>query len=88
MGLTEDVIGRFWQDATTLSSGERHRAAVAIVLADKPDWLILDDTFAALDPVTREVVAERILECVPTCTLLASSEEYVPSAFTPGNDAR
>ena len=88
MGLTEDVIGRFWQDATTLSSGERHRAAVAIVLADKPDWLILDDTFAALDPVTREVVAERILECVPTCTLLASSEEYVPSAFTPSNDAR
>ena len=88
MGLTEDVIGRFWQDATTLSSGERHRAAVAIVLADKPDWLILDDTFAALDPVTREVVAERILECVPMCTLLASSEEYVPSAFTPGNDAR
>ena len=88
MGLTEDVIGRFWQDATTLSSGERHRAAVAIVLADKPDWLILDDTFAALDPVAREVVAERILECVPTCTLLASSEEYVPSAFTPGNDAR
>lgn len=88
MGLSEDVIGRFWQDVTTLSSGERQRAAVAIVLADKPDWLILDDTFAALDPVTREVVAERILECVPTCTLLASSEEYVPSAFTPGNDAR
>lgn len=88
MGLTEEAIGRFWRDATTLSSGERHRAAIALVLADEPDWLILDDTFSALDPVTREVVAEIILACVPACTLLASSEEYVPSAFARGSDTR
>ncbi|WP_210471988.1 MULTISPECIES: ABC transporter ATP-binding protein [unclassified Corynebacterium] len=88
MGLNEDVIKRLWQDAKTLSSGEKHRAAIALVLVDKPHWLILDDTFAALDPLTREVVAERILECVPVCTLIASSEEYVPNVFTPDSNVR
>ena len=81
MGLNQEVVSRLWRDVKTLSSGERHRAAVAIVLADEPNWLILDDTFAALDPAMREIVAKKILASVPNCTLLASSEEYVPDAL-------
>ncbi|MBF0972715.1 MAG: ABC transporter ATP-binding protein, partial [Actinomyces graevenitzii] len=50
-------------------------------MADEPNWLILDDTFAALDPAMREIVAKKILASVPNCTLLASSEEYVPDAL-------
>ncbi|WP_167142097.1 hypothetical protein [Canibacter zhoujuaniae] len=82
MGVKKDAIERFWVDAKTLSSGERHRAAIALVLVDEPEWLVLDDTFTALDPFTREIVAKKILELVPACTLLTSSEEYVPNLFT------
>lgn len=81
MGLQEAVITRFWQDVTTLSSGESHRAAVALILTEKPDWLILDDIFAALDPAIRELVATVILANVQTCTLMVRSEEYLPTVF-------
>lgn len=62
LDLSEEQLERMWQDSTTLSSGERHRIALALVLVDKPEWLILDDTFAALDPETREEVAKLIVE--------------------------
>lgn len=78
MGLSEDAAGRFWTDVVTLSSGERHRAAVALVLAEEPEWIILDDTFAALDHTTRDIVAKVILANASVCTILTSSEEYVP----------
>ncbi|MDT3767183.1 ABC transporter ATP-binding protein [Gleimia hominis] len=82
MGLSSNVIGRFWYDATTLSSGEHHRAVVALVLAEKPKWLILDNTFAALDPATRDKVATIIFANVAACTIITNSEEYVPTVFT------
>lgn len=86
MGLSNDVIQRFWCDSSTLSSGERHRAALALVMSDNPEWIILDDTFAALDPSMREVVAKVLLSNVKRCSLLTSSEEYVPNAFIYGKD--
>lgn len=81
MCLPEEVIERFWRDAGTLSSGEQHRAALALVLSDRPSWLVLDDTYSALDPQVRQVVAQVVLENVPACTYLAGSYEYVPDAF-------
>lgn len=81
MGLNDAVIERLWRDPTTLSSGERHRAAVALVLADDPDWLVLDDTFSALDAPLRERVAVEVMHNVASCTLLARSPEYTPSAM-------
>lgn len=63
----------------TLSSGERHRAAVALVLAEEPDWIVLDDTLAALDPATRDSVSKVIFANVSTCTIITSSEEYIPT---------
>ncbi|WP_235931592.1 hypothetical protein [Actinomyces respiraculi] len=86
LGLGAEVVERLWRDAETLSAGERHRAAVSLVLADEPTWIILDDTFSALDPLTREVAANVVVSRVPTCTLLAGSQEYVPSAFTKGEE--
>lgn len=79
MELSGEVVERFWRDAQTLSSGERHRAAVALVLAEEPAWIILDDTFAALDPTTRDTVAHVIIANVALVTIISSSEEYVPA---------
>lgn len=84
LGLHDDVVRRIWHDIATLSSGEAHRAAIAVALADEPEWLILDDTFASLDPATRELAARVIIDNVPACTLLARSEEYIPRAFSQG----
>lgn len=81
MGLNEAVVERLWHDPASLSSGERHRAAVALVLADGPEWLVLDDTFSALDAPLREQVAVEVLRNVPSCTLLARSPEYTPTAM-------
>lgn len=81
MGLSSDVTRRFWLDSSTLSSGERHRAVLALVMAEDPKWLILDDTFAALDPSMRDEVGKVVVASGTKCTLIATSEEYVPASF-------
>lgn len=82
MDLSNDVIGRFWQDPSTLSSGERSRAILALVMAENPEWLILDDIFASLDPLMRNAVGSIIVTSNIRCTLITTSEEYVPKVFT------
>ena len=79
--LSDDAASRFWSVPETLSSGERHRAAIALVLADEPSWLVLDDSFASMDPSTRELTGSAVVHAVTSCTLLTRSDEYVPGAF-------
>jgi energy-coupling factor transporter ATP-binding protein EcfA2 len=56
-----------------LSAGQRRRAAVAGVLAMKPDVLVLDEPSSALDPAARRELAD-VLHALRITTLLVTHD--------------
>ena len=59
VGLAPDVLGRSPFD---LSGGQRRRAAIAGVMAMRPEILVLDEPAAGLDPRGRDAILEGIRE--------------------------
>ena len=57
VGMPDDL---FYQSPFDLSGGQKRRAAIAGVLAMKPDVLILDEPTAGLDPKGREEILDQI----------------------------
>ena len=59
VGLSEELLQK---SPFELSGGEMRRAAIAGVLAMKPEVIVLDEPTAGLDPVGRDLIMSRIKE--------------------------
>ena len=59
VGLNEDLLQK---SPFELSGGEMRRAAIAGVLAMKPEAIVLDEPTAGLDPLGRDLIMSRIKE--------------------------
>lgn len=57
VGLNENLLSKSPFD---LSGGEKRRAAIAGVIAMRPEILVLDEPTAGLDPLGRELILDRI----------------------------
>lgn len=72
VGLRNEFLDR---KADALSIGEQQRAALAQVLANRPDVLLLDEPTSALDPtavLTIENLIKSVHEALQTATLLVT----------------
>jgi putative ATP-binding cassette transporter len=64
-----------------LSGGEQQRLMVARAILAKPDFLILDESTAALDGVTEARVYQSLLEELPGCALLTVGHKQSLNRF-------
>ena len=66
-GFDQQVGDSGWR----LSHGERSRLYIARGLLQKPDLLILDESFGSLDPEALQITMECVLRRVPTLLVIA-----------------
>jgi molybdate transport system ATP-binding protein len=64
------IEGLLHRDVKTLSGGEQQRAALARALINKPQILLLDEAFSALDVASRERMRNLLRELVKDVTVL------------------
>ncbi|HET8929635.1 MAG TPA: ABC-F family ATP-binding cassette domain-containing protein [Acidimicrobiales bacterium] len=73
-GLTGDKV---FQDAGTLSGGEKTKLALAQLVAGRHNLLLLDEPTNNLDPASREAMAEALGSWPGTVVLVSHDTEFV-----------
>jgi ATP-binding cassette, subfamily B, bacterial len=66
-GMMQVVKDTGWQ----LSHGERSRLFLARALLERADLIVLDESFAALDPENLRLSLSCVLETAPTLLVIA-----------------
>ena len=79
VGLTEAINKKPAQ----LSGGMKQRVAIARALATRPEVLIMDEPFGALDPITREEMQEELVKIWQDhrCTVLMITHDIDEALF-------
>jgi len=79
VGLTEAADKKI----TQISGGMKQRVAIARALAIRPEVLILDEPFGALDAITKEELQEELLQIWNTqkCTVLMITHDIDEALF-------
>jgi nitrate/nitrite transport system ATP-binding protein len=79
VGLSEAIHKKPAQ----LSGGMKQRVAIARALATRPEVLIMDEPFGALDPITREEMQEELLKIWQDhrCTVLMITHDIDEALF-------
>jgi len=80
--MDEGIASAVAQGGTNLSGGQKQRLSIARVIARKPEILIFDDSFSALDFSTDRMLRKRIKEDLAdtTCVVVASRIGTVKNA--------
>ena len=76
-GLTGD---KAFQDAGTLSGGEKTKLALAQLVAGRHNLLLLDEPTNNLDPPSRTAIAEALAAWPGTMIVVSHDAEFVESA--------
>jgi len=79
VGLTEAMEKK----PTQISGGMKQRVSIARALAIRPEVLILDEPFGALDPITKEELQEELLKIwhENRCTVLMITHDIDEALF-------
>ena len=77
-----DMADRADRSPTQLSLGERRRAALATVLACRPEVLVLDEPSANLDPLARRELADVLRALTTTIVMVTHDLTYASQLCT------
>jgi ATPase subunit of ABC transporter with duplicated ATPase domains len=73
-GLSGDKV---WQDASTLSGGEKTKLALSLLVAGRHNLLLLDEPTNNLDPPSREAVAAALASWAGTMVIVSHDTGFV-----------
>jgi putative ATP-binding cassette transporter len=79
-----DVAGRLHETARwdqVLSNGERQRLAIARLIVQAPDVVVLDDALSALEETTQRALMQALRAALPKAAIVSLGQRVAPSGI-------